>query len=99
MGLDPNFFENYHDKPENQLRLLHYPSVEREKLKGRCNAHSDFGTCTLLFQDDVGGLQLEREGEFVDVEPIKGSVVFNIGDFLMRWSNGKLNLGPFLILS
>lgn len=45
----------------------------------------------MLFQDDCGGLEVEspREpGKFIPAPPIPGSVVFNIGDFLMRWSNG-----------
>jgi isopenicillin N synthase-like dioxygenase len=51
----------------------------------------DFGTGTILFQDDVGGLEVESprgSGNFVPAPPIPGTVVFNIGDFLMRWSNG-----------
>lgn len=45
----------------------------------------------MLFQDDCGGLQVEhprRAGEFVDVPPIPGTLVMNVGDLLMRWSNG-----------
>lgn len=39
------------------------PSAPREDFeqgeKGRINAHTDFSTCTMLFQDDCGGLEVE----------------------------------------
>jgi len=92
-----DFFDAYHSEGDNQLRLLHYPSapwsVFESGEKGRIGAHTDFSTCTFLFQDDVGGLEVEdphNPGTFVPAPPVKGAVVFNIGDFLMRWSNDEL---------
>ncbi|KAJ4473051.1 flavonol synthase/flavanone 3-hydroxylase [Lentinula aciculospora] len=99
LGLDlpKDFFLRYHEANENQLRLLHYPgaptSVFESGEKGRIGAHTDFGTATLLFQDDCGGLEVEtpsQPGVFMPVPPQPGTVVFNIGDFLMRWSNDTL---------
>ncbi|KAG7094640.1 hypothetical protein E1B28_005464 [Marasmius oreades] len=97
MGLDRGFFNGYHGDGNNQLRLLHYPEGPVEMFesgeKGRMGGHTDFCTCTMLFQDDVGGLEVEcpgREGIFVSVPPVRGAAVFNIGDFLMRWSNDIL---------
>ncbi|KAL0064010.1 hypothetical protein AAF712_009078 [Marasmius tenuissimus] len=97
MGLDRNFFHEYHKNGENQLRLLHYPEAPADAFesgeKGRIGAHTDFGTCTILFQDDVGGLEVEsptEPGVFISAPPIRGAAVFNIGDFLMRWSNDTL---------
>ncbi|KAL0569630.1 hypothetical protein V5O48_012339, partial [Marasmius crinis-equi] len=97
MGLDNGFFNEYHKNGENQLRLLHYPEGPAEIFesgeKGRIGAHTDFGTCTILFQDDVGGLEVEspsQPGAFIPAPPVRGAAVFNIGDFLMRWSNDTL---------
>lgn len=93
---DDEFLLRFHSGENNQLRLLHYPPVETEKLSSnavaRMPAHSDWGSITMLFQDDCGGLQVEdpkRPGEFVDATPIKGALVMNVGDLLMRWSNGQ----------
>lgn len=59
MGLDEGFFLDYHQDKTNQCRLLLYPAVEGELLRlgkaERLAAHSDFGTMTVLFQDEVGG--------------------------------------------
>ncbi|KAH9918335.1 flavonol synthase/flavanone 3-hydroxylase [Amylocystis lapponica] len=96
-GLSDDFFDHYHERGDNQLRLLHYPSAPTDVFasgqKGRINAHTDFGTCTMLFQDDCGGLEVEsphEPGKFLPAPPVPGAVVFNIGDFLMRWSNDTL---------
>ncbi|OJA13574.1 hypothetical protein AZE42_06109 [Rhizopogon vesiculosus] len=87
------FLGNIHREGENQMRLLHYPAVPAESEMDRIDAHTDFGTCTMLFQDDVGGLEVESpsgSGNFVPAPPIPGTVVFNTGDLLMRWSNDTL---------
>ncbi|KAF6796955.1 flavonol synthase flavanone 3-hydroxylase [Colletotrichum sojae] len=99
MGLhdDPDFFQRRHAKRDNQIRLLYYPPVEERLLRAgeaeRLGAHTDFGTMTLLFQDAVGGLEVEDPGEpgrFTPVPPVSGTVIVNIGDFLQRWSNDTL---------
>jgi isopenicillin N synthase-like dioxygenase len=58
----------------------------------RMQSHTDWSTLTLLFQDDCGGLQVEdpkSPGHFIDVPPVPDTLVMNVGDLLMRWSNGK----------
>ncbi|EIM84154.1 flavonol synthase/flavanone 3-hydroxylase [Stereum hirsutum FP-91666 SS1] len=97
LSLPSDFFSAFHETADNQLRLLHYPEAERQEFvkgeKGRIGAHTDFGTCTLLFQDSVGGLEVEspsKPGVFLPGPPVEGAIVFNIGDFLMRWSNDTL---------
>ncbi|KAF2728248.1 Clavaminate synthase-like protein [Polyplosphaeria fusca] len=78
-----------------QLRLLHYPPIAVEQLREgrkRINAHSDFGTLTLLWQDGVGGLEIQdprEEGRWREVRPLEGGVLVNVGDLLERWSNGR----------
>jgi len=94
LHLPEDFFDQYHQTPDNQLRLLHYPSVAVESLEKeevvRIGAHSDFGSITLLMQDDVGGLEVEdpnNPGQFIAVHPVESAIAVNAGDFLQRWSN------------
>ena len=64
LDLTESFFVNNHDKQDNTLRLLHYPSLERtpEPKQLRAGEHSDYGSFTLLFQDTVGGLEVRKVG-------------------------------------
>lgn len=93
---DPQFFLKFHSGHNNQLRLLHYPPIPAAELENeisaRMPAHSDWGSITMLFQDDCGGLEVENKhtpGEFIKAHPLKNAIIMNIGDLLMRWSNGK----------
>ncbi|KAH6604788.1 flavonol synthase flavanone 3-hydroxylase [Trichoderma cornu-damae] len=97
MGLEKEYFVNHHKNKDNQIRLLHYPAVEEDLLRQgkaeRIAAHTDFGTITMLFQDEVGGLEVEdvsEKGKFRPAPYIANTAVVNIGDFLMRWSNDEL---------
>ena len=94
---DPQYFLKFHSGQNNQLRLLHYPPIPAREIEedraARISAHTDWGTITLLFQDDCGGLEIEdpnSEGNFVPVTPVEGACVVNVGDLLMRWTNGTL---------
>lgn len=91
-GLSPT-----HEKSLFQLRLLHYPAEDdaeplRAHKRSRITAHSDFGSLTLLFQDSVGGLEVEdpnAPGQFRPAPPIQDAVLVNIGDLMARWSNDR----------
>ena len=92
---DVALLTKHHSGLNNQLRLLHYPAIAAAELESgraaRMPAHSDWSSITLLFQDECGGLEVEdpnQPGEFVAVAPIEGACVVNVGDLLMRWSNG-----------
>jgi len=58
----------------------------------RINPHTDFGLCTLLFQDMVGGLEVDpfHTGAFIPATPVPGTCVINVADLLQRLSNDKL---------
>lgn len=96
LGQDPEELSDTHSQDLFQLRILHYPSVPLDVLhrneKTRISAHSDFGTITLLFQDAVGGLEIEdplSPGNFKPARPVEGTCLINLGDLMERWSNGR----------
>ncbi|KAI0268183.1 Clavaminate synthase-like protein [Gloeopeniophorella convolvens] len=96
LDLDELFFEDKINEQYHNLRLLSYPSIKTSLLKkdgqARAGAHSDYGTLTLLFQDHVGGLEVENPHtrHFQPARPIPGTIVVNAGDLLARWSNDLL---------
>jgi isopenicillin N synthase-like dioxygenase len=54
-------------------------------------AHTDFGSLTLLWSQDVAGLQIKASsGEWRYVPPVDNGIVCNVGDTLDFWSAGYL---------
>ena len=93
-----DFLTNFHEKFGQSgncsaLRTLYYPKLTMKCKPGqlRCGEHSDYGSLALLFQDNVGGLQVKNTaGEFVDADPVEDCVVVNIGDCLQLQTQGLL---------
>ena len=54
--------------------------------------HADWGFLTLLLQDDTGGLQARppRSSAWVDVPPLDGALVINVGEMLEVATDGYL---------
>ncbi|XVE78388.1 hypothetical protein DITRI_Ditri13aG0140900 [Diplodiscus trichospermus] len=76
--------------PTFGTKVSNYPPCPTpDKIKG-LRAHTDAGGIILLFQDPkVGGLQILKDGEWIDVPPLRHSIVINLGDQLEVISNGK----------
>lgn len=92
LGEEEDFFTRVHTGEVISLRLLYYPAQDANAVNAGqlgAGAHTDYGFLTLLFQDDVGGLQvLSKDDEWIDVPPEEGAVVVNSGDLLEQWTNG-----------
>jgi len=98
LDLDMEKFVNLHrnvgDRSQNgtSMRMLYYPCVDAtpSPQQQRCGEHTDYGTLTLLYQDNVGGLEvLSPSGQFIKAKPIPGTIVINAADLLHKWSDGK----------
>jgi len=88
--LPEKFFDSYHSNMEHTLRLLHYPKLSVDPLPGQLRAgeHTDYGSLTLLIQDNAGGLQVQgADNTWHDGEPIPGAMVVNTGDMMNVWTN------------
>ncbi|XP_019162157.1 PREDICTED: 1-aminocyclopropane-1-carboxylate oxidase 3-like [Ipomoea nil] len=76
--------------PNFGTKVSNYPPCPKPELIKGLRAHTDAGGIILLFQDDkVSGLQLLKDGEWVDVPPMRHSIVINLGDQLEVITNGK----------
>jgi isopenicillin N synthase-like dioxygenase len=92
LQLPRTHFEPCLRNPMPVLRLLHYPPQPARPEPGQigCGAHTDWGALTLLAQDKTGGLQVQdRKGEWLDVMPLEGALVVNLGDLMSRWTNDR----------
>ncbi|CAL4956311.1 unnamed protein product [Urochloa decumbens] len=83
---------------EGWLMACHYypPCPEPARVVGSLE-HTDPSLFTVLAQDGIGGLQVRRDGdgdgdgaEWVDVAPVPGALLVNVGDVLKVVSNDEL---------
>jgi len=102
LGLPRDFFRDRYRYPLVRARLIHYPPQVEDTSSGQFGAaeHTDYGTITILWQDDVGGLQVRnRDGVWIDAPPVDGTFVINIGDMLERWSNNLFVSTPHRVVN
>ena len=78
------------------IRLNYYPvrdPLEASEIEHQAVAdlgvhhHTDAGALTVLLQDDIGGLQVFKDGFWHDIPPVEGAFVINTGDMMQVWSN------------
>ncbi|PWA61707.1 oxoglutarate/iron-dependent dioxygenase [Artemisia annua] len=74
---------------EGRLSISHYyPQCPQPELTVGLTAHTDPTVLTVLVQNEIGGLLQVKCGEqWVEVEPVPGAIVVNIGDLLQMMSN------------
>ena len=101
-GEGPDFFGRRFAPPTTALRLIHYPPAPAERpddLYGS-HPHTDYGFLTVLAQDDVGGLQIQKpDGSWLSAPCIPGTFIVNIGDALARWTNDSFNSTPHRVIN
>lgn len=88
LGVDPTRLEEMTCLEWRRMVCHYYPPCpEPDRTFGTVD-HTDPSVLTVLLQDQVGGLQVKRKGKddeqdfWVDVKPVHGAVVVNVGDLL-----------------
>lgn len=83
-NLKPLLHDNNNDDPS----LLQHKATDEEIGLG---AHSDYECFTILLCSTASGLEIlsPRDNIWVPAPVVQGSFIVNVGDFLMRWTNGK----------
>jgi isopenicillin N synthase-like dioxygenase len=89
LAVPEDHFLQYCAKPMVQTRLFHYPPAPPQDENAYGVApHTDYGMITLLTQDPIGGLELQkRDGEWVSAPFVPGTFVVNLGDMFKVWTN------------
>lgn len=88
LGLQPDYFATRLRKPPSQLRLIHYPFDPDAHDRPGIGAHTDYEFLTLLRPTAPGLEVLNGHGEWIDVAPVEGTYVINIGDMLEILTGG-----------
>jgi len=75
----------------NQMRIIKSAPADEPTDKLVAGAHTDFGSFTVLF-NNLGGLQvhLSKETGWQWVPPIEGYAIINLGDAVVRFTDGLL---------
>ncbi|HEY4331416.1 MAG TPA: 2-oxoglutarate and iron-dependent oxygenase domain-containing protein, partial [Ilumatobacteraceae bacterium] len=93
LGQEPSLFDAVTSPdPEVLVKIIRYPAAPTTatvagQVAGQgavqgVGAHHDSGLITFIMQDDIGGLQVLRDGEFVDAVNVPGAYVLNLGEML-----------------
>jgi isopenicillin N synthase-like dioxygenase len=94
LDLPDGFFRPYFTHSTDTLRVIHYETQpgDPDPLEGQIGMgeHTDYGVCTVLYADQVPGLQvLSPAGDWVDVVPSPGALLVNLGDLTAEWTNDR----------
>jgi isopenicillin N synthase-like dioxygenase len=91
LGKPEDFFSKNFTKPVADMVINHYLGAAGLHISDQASGpHTDHGIVTILWQDDLGGLEvMGRDGNWLAVEPRRGSFVINIGELMKRWTNGR----------
>ncbi|KAH6770043.1 hypothetical protein C2S52_014846 [Perilla frutescens var. hirtella] len=89
LGLEGEYLKSMECANGQQMACHYYPACPQPELTLGTTKHSDIGFITILLQNQINGLQVLYQDQWVDVRPIRGALVVNIGDLLQLVSNGK----------
>ncbi|KAI4368210.1 hypothetical protein MLD38_016794 [Melastoma candidum] len=87
LGHPPTFFLENCLPSTCYLRMNRYPSCPMPSDVFGLMPHTDSDFLTILHQDEVGGLQLVKDGKWISVKPNPDALIINIGDLFQAWSN------------
>ncbi|MEV7826006.1 isopenicillin N synthase family dioxygenase [Microbacterium enclense] len=100
LGAEEQYFDRHFGDPQTLIKIVRYPGKDDPTPQQGVGAHKDSGVLTLLWvEPGKGGLQVEREGEWVDAPPVPGAFVVNIGELLEYATQGYLRATNHRVIS
>ncbi len=102
LGVPAGHFIAHIDRPVSRGGTIYYPPQPETAGADQFGVapHTDFGCLTLLWQDMVGGLQVQaNDGSWVAAPPMAGCFVVNVGDLLARWTNDRFRSTPHRVVN
>lgn len=100
LGAPRDFFDAaFSGLPTPHMKIARYPGMAEAEAQG-VGAHKDLGVLTLLYiEEGKGGLQVEKDGEWIDAPSVPGAFVVNIGELLEIATDGYLKATVHRVVS
>jgi isopenicillin N synthase-like dioxygenase len=99
LELPADYFDAKFSRPEYYNRCAWYPPAETEEGQFSLAPHADHSSITYLPLMDVPGLEvMAPSGKWIEIEPLRGAIVVNTGEFLNRWTNGRFIATPHRVV-
>ncbi|CAJ1795752.1 unnamed protein product [Sphenostylis stenocarpa] len=89
LGLDPFYLKEMNCGEGVFIAGHCYPACPEPELTMGATKHTDSNFMTLLLQDQLGGLQVLHQNQWVNVPPLHGALIVNIGDILQLITNDR----------
>lgn len=100
LGAEPTHFDDAFADEASLLKIVRYPGSDAEEPQQGVGIHKDGGVLTLLWvEPGKKGLQVERDGEWVDAPPIDDTFIVNIGEMLEYATGGYLKATKHRVFS
>ncbi|MFE6733980.1 isopenicillin N synthase family dioxygenase [Microbacterium sp. NPDC057650] len=100
LGAESSYFDEHFGEPQTLIKIVRYPGKADPEPQQGVGAHKDSGVLTLLWvEPGKGGLQVRRDGAWVDAPPVPGAFVVNIGEMLEYATGGYLKATDHRVIS
>ncbi|GMI70003.1 hypothetical protein like AT5G59540 [Hibiscus trionum] len=109
LGLRPDHLSSMGCDKGCSIVCHYYPACPQPELTLGVKKHADPGFLNVLLQNEINGLQVLHEGQWLNIHPTRGGLIVNIGDLLHIISNDKFksvkhraivnNVGPRITVS
>jgi isopenicillin N synthase-like dioxygenase len=100
LGAEESYFDDHFGDPSTLIKIVRYPGTTDPEPAQGVGAHKDSGVLTLLWvEPGKGGLQVERDGTWVDAPSVPGAFVVNTGELLEYATQGYLKATNHRVVS
>lgn len=101
LGQRSDYFDSrMSPNPYTRVKIIRYPAQPETGGSGQgLGLHNDTGIMTLILQDAIPGLQVMSDGELVNVEPMPGAFVVNLGEMMQAATGGYLRATQHQVVS